>query len=212
MLALGLGLGGPLAGITDLSPGLIAHVRQKWGVDGVDRVTAWHDFESHEPQHPHGFPDEAKLAHDTNAFWSRLPYQEDADTWGDANYWPTPIETLGIGHADCKAYSIGKYFTLKDLGVPVSKLRIVYVTVVADGLNEPHMVLAYYPTPDADPYILDNLTGSILHASDRPDLVPVYSFNDDDLWTAGSDTAVGSAGQIRLWRALLQKMAREQKY
>jgi len=46
-------------------------------------------------------------------------------------------------------------------------------------------------------------------ASDRPDLVPVYSFNDEDLWAAGATSAGGKSSQIRLWRGLLDKMEKE---
>ena len=146
----------------------------------------------------------------TNAFWNDIPYQEDDATWGDANYMPSPVETLGADNADCKAYAIAKYFTLKDLGVPVDRMRLTYVTVT--GVDEPHMVLAYYPTPDADPYILDNLQPGIDRASERTDLVPVYSFNDDDLWAVGVSGPVGNSSQIRVWRDLQQRMARENQY
>jgi len=39
--------------------------------------------------------------------------------------------------------------------------------------------------------------------------VPVYSFNDDDLWAAGVASAGGKSSQIRLWRGLLDKMVNE---
>ena len=73
------------------------------------------------------------------------------------------------------------------------------------------MVLAYYPDVEADPLILDNLTDEILPASRRTDLQPVYSFNDDDLWTAGANMQTRRSSQIRLWRELLDKMAKEQR-
>jgi predicted transglutaminase-like cysteine proteinase len=41
----------------------------------------------------------------------------------------------------------------------------------------PHMVLAYYAQPGADPLVLDNLHAAILPASARADLIPVFSFN-----------------------------------
>lgn len=200
------------AGIADLTPGLLAHVQQRWGNSGRDRVQSWHDFVVREqkaatPATPKGA---LALAEATNDFWNDITYQEDAATWGDDNFMPTPIETLGANRADCKAYAIGKYFTLRALGFPVSQLRITYVRV--RDLDAPHMVLAYYPTPDADPYILDNLDHDISRASDRDDLEPVYSFNDDDLWAAGSGPRVGNASQIRVWRDLQQRLARERQY
>ena len=73
------------------------------------------------------------------------------------------------------------------------------------------MVLAYYPTPDADPYILDNLFGKIVPASERDDLEPIYSFNDEDLWAVGAADFKGKSSQIRLWSELLEKMANERR-
>jgi hypothetical protein len=72
------------------------------------------------------------------------------------------------------------------------------------------MVLAYYPSLDAEPLILDNLIGDIRPASQRPDLEPVYSFNDEDLWLANGQNRKGGSSQVRLWRELLERLAREQ--
>ena len=110
---------------------------------------------------------------------------------------------------DCEDYAIGKYFSLKEIGVPVSRLRITYVRAI--NLNVSHMVLAYYKTPDAEPLILDNLMGDIRPASQRTDLVPVYGFNDDDLWFTQGGANLGGASNVRLWRDLLEKLAREQQ-
>ena len=72
------------------------------------------------------------------------------------------------------------------MGLDTAKLRIHYVK--ATTLNQAHMVLAYYSTPNAEPPILDNLNKLIKPASQRPDLRPVYSFNADNLWLAKTRT------------------------
>ena len=144
---------------------------------------------------------------DFNWYWNRVRYYTDARHWGTPDYWATPVESLASEGADCEDYAIGKYFSLKALGIPVQNLRITYVRALR--WNEAHMVLAYYPTVDADPYILDNLNKNVLLASERTDLVPVYSFNDEDVWLPGSTTAGGKSSQIRLWRDLLDKMEKE---
>ncbi len=125
------------------------------------------------------------------------------------DYWATPVEMLASNGGDCEDFSIAKYFSLKELGVPPGSLRITYVRALK--FNEAHMVLAYYPTPDADPFILDNLTGKLVRASERDDLEPVYSFNDEDLWTAGASDFKGKSSQIRLWSELLAKMEKERQ-
>jgi hypothetical protein len=78
------------------------------------------------------------------------------------------------------------------------------------SLGVTHMVLAYYPDPDAEPWILDNLTNDIKLASARSDLEPVFSFNDDELWS-GSTVKKQGATQIRLWKNLLEKLEQEKR-
>ena len=148
-------------------------------------------------------------------FNHRLMYRDDQDIWGQVDYWASPLEALQKGMADCEDYAIAKYFTLTALGVPHRKLRLVYVRVALGaasggpgGAVQPHMVLAYYPSPDAEPYVLDNLVGELRRAGRRPDLSPVFSFNAEGLWEGVGPVAVGGAGPVeRLsrWRDALAK-------
>lgn len=89
------------------------------------------------------------------------------------------------------------------------KLRITYVKELVI-YNQAHMVLAYFATPDADPLILDNIKPMILPASDRSDLLPVYSFNGSSLWLAkeqsGRAQQVGGSDRIGHWRDLQARM------
>ena len=73
------------------------------------------------------------------------------------------------------------------------------------------MVLAYYPEPGAEPWVLDNLEKRFMLARDRPDLTPVYSFNDDRVWKvqSGGDRELGSPQQLRKWRELLDRVEAE---
>ncbi|MFZ2267537.1 MAG: transglutaminase-like cysteine peptidase [Azonexus sp.] len=144
-----------------------------------------------------------------NDFFNQVPYANDQAAWGREDYWATPVEMLGLFAGDCEDYSIAKYLSLKDLGIPIERLRITYVQ--AKSTNEAHMVLAYYPTPDAEPWIMDNLIRELRPASQRPDLEPVFSFNDDDVWTANGTSRKGGASQVRLWRELLEKLSRESR-
>ena len=145
----------------------------------------------------------------TNDFYNQVPYFSDMEHWGVEDYWATPVELVASLGGDCEDYAIAKYMTLKELGVPIERLRITYVRAI--NIGETHMVLAYYPTPDADPWILDNLIPDIKHGSARTDLVPVYSFNDDDLWLANGTAQKGGATTVRLWRDVIDKMEKESK-
>ena len=202
------------AGIINLSPGLLRYISAKWGSEGAQRALDLQLMEQQQAALLRATANNSKIERNwlsaDNTFWNHIPYFSDKEHWGVDDYWATPIETLASNGGDCEDYSIGKYLTLKDLGVPIQKLRITYVRAL--NRNESHMVLAYYPEPDAEPLILDNLTGEILPASQRTDLEPIYSFNDDDLWLEGGGSSKsGKSSQIRLWRELLERMAKERK-
>jgi predicted transglutaminase-like cysteine proteinase len=198
------------AGVVDFSPALLKLAGERWGREAPRRLLAWQESVRSQQAPADGASRRAELQllEATNLYWNRTPYFEDSAHWGVVDYWATPVETQGSNGGDCEDYAFGKYFSLKELGVSPQKLRITYVRALR--LNVSHMVLAYYPEVDADPLILDNLTNTIAPASRRTDLEPVYSFNDDDLWTPGASTKRQSS-QIRLWRELLEKMAREQR-
>ena len=154
-----------------------------------------------------GQPEEQQLK-EINRFWNRVALAgEDINIWGAEDYWATPLETLGRAAADCEDYVIGKYFSLIHLGVPADKLRLIYVRARVGGASIAHMVLGYYTSPNAEPLLLDNLTGIIRPASQRPDLTPVFSFNSKGVYVSGS--APGSVDRISRWRGLLDKMRSE---
>ena len=209
-----------LAGLTDFSAGLLNWASSRYGREAPGRLQIWQRLvrdtkETKEPKDAKdtkpgdGRADPGPQLRRTNDFFNQIPYFNDIKHWGMEDYWATPVEMLASFGGDCEDYSIGKYLTLKDLGVPVERLRITYVRALK--LNESHMVLAYYPQPDADPLILDNMFSDIRPASQRTDLEPVYSFNDDDLWLPSGVARKGGASQVRLWRDLLDKLAKEQK-
>lgn len=202
-----------VAGVVDFSPGLLRYVSSRWGNSAPDRLQKWRATELERMRVRQKSVSSETLPRDDlqtfNELWNKVPYHNDLSHWGVVDYWATPVEMLSSNGGDCEDYSMAKYFSLKEIGIPVEKLRITYVRALK--LNEPHMVLAYYPTPDADPYILDNLVAKVVPASERPDLEPVYSFNDEDLWAAGASSFKGKSSQIRLWSELLEKMDKERQ-
>jgi predicted transglutaminase-like cysteine proteinase len=142
-----------------------------------------------------------------NSFFNRVSFVSDIRHWGEEDYWATPVELLATNGGDCEDFSIAKYVTLKSMGVPDEQMRIVYVKALR--LNQAHMVLAWYATPDADPLILDNLTNEILPASKRTDLEPVYSFNGEGLWlnrSGGKSRRIGKASGLDNWQKVKQRL------
>jgi len=110
-----------------------------------------------------------------NNFFNQVPYKSDLKNWKQEDYWATPLEFLARGKGDSEDYVIAKYFALHTLGVDPKKLYFTYVD--SNKFNRPHMVLSYFETPSAQPFILDNINKEILSASERSDLSPVYNFN-----------------------------------
>lgn len=157
-----------------------------------------------------GLEEEAQLE-PINAFFNRrIVFRDDTEVWGQADYWASPLETLDKGQGDCEDFAIAKYFSLLAQGMPVQRLRLVYVRAQVGGDSVAHMVLAYYARPDAEPLILDNLVTSVRPASRRPDLTPVFSFNSDGLWNGvGSQSAGDPQARLSRWREVLAKARAE---
>jgi hypothetical protein len=70
------------------------------------------------------------------------------------------------------------------------------------------MVLAYYATPDAEPLLMDNLDPRVRPASERRDLEPVYSFNDDEVQLVQGGRR-GKPSQIRAWLHVQERLLAE---
>jgi predicted transglutaminase-like cysteine proteinase len=157
-----------------------------------------------------GQDDEARLKAINTFFNRQVLYRDDRDTWGVIDYWASPLETLAKGQGDCEDYAIGKYFSLLAAGMPSVKMRLVYVRAQVGSLIQAHMVLAYYPDPNAEPMILDNLITDIRPASRRPDLAPVFSFNAEGLWQGvGGVNAGDPSARLSRWRDVLAKAKAE---
>lgn len=150
-----------------------------------------------------------KLNQVNRFFNSRMSFKDDIIVWKQQDYWATPIEFLRKGAGDCEDYALAKYFTLREMGVPANQLRITYVKALQ--LNQAHMVVTWYSTPDAIPLVLDNLKTAILPATQRTDLLPVYAFNGEGLWLpqSGGTKRVGDSKRLSRWQDVLTKMRAE---
>lgn len=187
---------------------LLFSITQRWGVGVTPKFNGWRSLVTG----MQAAPDSERIRRTNDFFNRQIQFGEDLSIWGQQDYWATPMETLGKGAGDCEDFAIAKYFTLKAMGTAPEKLRLIYVrakTGASDvGPTQAHMVLAFYAQPDAEPLVLDNLVGEIRSSSRRPDLVPVFSFNSEGVFTGtpGRDGAP-SAGVARLsrWEDLLKR-------
>ena len=186
-----------------VSERLIEAYSKRFGAEARQRLQSWKRYAA---ERKGSALAERELLAEVNRTLNRIRFIDDATHWGEEDYWATPAEAVASGGADCEDFSIAKYFMLKELGVPIARLRMTYVK--ATKLNQAHMVLAYYPRPDAEPLVLDNLEDAVRPASQRRDLVPVYSFNDEEVWIEARGRS-GPPSQIRNWSELLLRLERE---
>ena len=160
--------------------------------------------------------DEVRLRQINDFINQHIQFEDDISVWQKNDYWATPLETIGQGRGDCEDFAIIKYVALREAGIPTSKLRLVYVKATLETRNgltqQAHMVLAYYPAPNAEPLILDNLEHTIRPASQRKDLQPVFSFNSEGIFSGAADreqAASGGLGRLSRWEDALRRIRAE---
>lgn len=180
-----------------------------YGAYGAQNTKAWLAFLDDEQS-----SSEWQKVNKVNTFFNtKINYQRDNDLWGKEDYWASPVETLGRGAGDCEDFAIAKYFSLMALGVPEEKIRLMYVRLLT--LNEPHMVLVYFEEPNSVPFVLDNFNHSLLPATRRNDLKPIYSFNGNGLWLAkakGQGQKVKNSKGVSAWDQMLQRVEQGELY
>lgn len=185
---------------------LLKVVEQRFGRSAVDRLLEWQDLAFNLKRDYSSETEPQQLAK-VNDFFNRARFVNDDVLWGSDDYWATPVELLAKNAGDCEDYAIAKFYTLIHAGFDEAKLQISYVKALE--LNQAHMVLAYYPSPGAEPLILDNINPEILPASKRADLEPVYSFNGLGLWLnrfeRESAKRIGDAGVMDQWNDMLRR-------
>jgi len=188
-----------------LSKADIEKLGNKYGAKAKLRLEAWQNLLTELAN-----KSEQEKLEQVNDFFNQVRFIDDIKHWKKKDYWATPVEFLITNGGDCEDFSIAKYYTLKELGVPVAKMNIAYVKALE--YNQAHMVLTYYPKPRATPMVLDNINGQILPASKRPDLLHVYSFNGDKLWLSkmGHRTKlVGTSNRLKPWVKLQSRIEKQ---
>lgn len=124
---------------------------------------------------------EDQIVISVNRFFNQLEYRSDIKTWNKKDYWASRLEFLGRGQGDCEDYAVAKFLTMAQLGVPEKKLFLTYVKAVGYP-DAAHLVVTYYKEPGTVPFVLDNYIKEILPATQRSDLIPVYSFTASELY------------------------------
>ncbi|MFK5894744.1 MAG: transglutaminase-like cysteine peptidase [Pseudomonadota bacterium] len=182
----------------------LSKIQRNYDHDTAERFNAWDRLlQNSQNKTP------IEKLHLVNDFFNQMQWVDDHELWNTKDYWATPIESLIRNAGDCEDFSIAKYFTLLELGVPVNQLKISYVKII--DYHQSHIVLAYYSTPDADPLILDNVNKKILRSSQRTDLKPMFNFNDEGIWSQNDPyTRMDSVTKIQNWAELVKRMGTEE--
>jgi predicted transglutaminase-like cysteine proteinase len=187
----------------ELTNEVLVQVKTKYGEEAQRRLIEWQNL----LQSGKSLSEKDKLKRVNDFFNRNTLFIDDIIHWKVEDYWATPLEFLATGAGDCEDFAIAKYFTLKELGIDENKMRITYVKALR--LNQAHMVLTFFSTSKAVPEVLDNLIPEIRPATQRSDLLPVYSFNGTGLWIAKSRSAgqrVGNSDRLSLWNDLKIRM------
>jgi predicted transglutaminase-like cysteine proteinase len=206
VLVICLAIAGPVRTKGNLHIGqeVLQQAEAKYGKDSAQRLMRWQDLIRQDSS----ASDREKLGKANDFFNQTVRFVNDIELYGVKDYWATPVEFLARGAGDCEDFAIAKFFTLKAMGVAEEKLNITYVKALQYNIH--HMVLTYYSHPGGEPLVLDNLVDSINPASQRTDLMPIFSFNGTGLWLAkqrGQGKLAGSSSRLKAWGDLLQRMA-----
>jgi predicted transglutaminase-like cysteine proteinase len=180
---------------------------QRYGQRASETLAAWRRL----IEESRALPEIEKLNKVNTFFNRRMLFQTDMEVWQQEDYWATPLEFMGRGAGDCEDFAIAKYISLQLLGIGNERLRLVYVRAKSGATASiAHMVLGYYAQPTEEPLILDNLISSVRPASQRSDLIPVFSFNSDGLWVgAASASSADPTARLSRWRDVLERMRQE---
>lgn len=120
---------------------------------------------------------ELEQIHKVNEYANSIPYVLDKDNYDIDDYWATPNEFLRR-NGDCEDYAITKMLSLKELGIDVSRMRVV---VVQDtNLRIPHAVMSI--DRGGETLILDNQIKEVISDKYIYHYVPVYSINERSWW------------------------------
>jgi len=112
-----------------------------------------------------------------NRFANAREYIVDPINWGVDDYWESPLQFL-TKNGDCEDYAIIKYLSLRALGWPAEKMRIV---VLHDAnLNVAHANLVV--DLDHRRLVLDNQFPQVIEQSRIHHYKPIYGVNEENWW------------------------------
>ena len=112
-----------------------------------------------------------------NRYANKKRYIQDIDNYGQEDYWAIVKEFIQY-NGDCEDFAITKFFSLRALGFPPDRLRIVILQDT--NLGVAHAVLAVALNNSI--LIMDNQTEEVLSDREIVHYTPLYSVNEKQWW------------------------------
>lgn len=138
-------------------------------------LLVWSEFVREHNNKKNNLPE---LLYQVNTWGNAHPYVVDELNWGMSDFWATPLEFMQV-NGDCEDYAIAKYYTLRALGVPADKLRIMIV----QDMNLGGIIHAVLAVRDGESlFILDNQIKEVIDAKYVLHYNPIYAVNEQQWW------------------------------
>ncbi len=130
-----------------------------------------------------------------NRFINKWRKVSDQENYNRDDHWATPLEFINLG-GDSEDFAIMKYVSLKELGIPPSKMRIVVTNDVLRGTT--HSILSVHIGKRK--YVLDSQNDTVLQEQFVKYYVPFYSVNETTRWAhiPGQASTFENAGGKRI--------------
>jgi predicted transglutaminase-like cysteine proteinase len=143
------------------------------GERGACRLQDWQDFLAEIADSA-----ESDQLYRVNRYMNHYRYRSDQRNWRRPDFWAVPAQLFERG-GDCEDYVIAKYVTLRALGYPAERLRVV---VVYDRKRrEDHAVLLVSGANET--LVLDNKRKRVVTWAElRSRYKPYYSLNETSVW------------------------------
>lgn len=119
-----------------------------------------------------------------------LTYTPDKELYGAIEYWATPLETLTYLKGDCEDFSALKYYTLRYLGVPASKIFLTALDAPAGFQDHSNLMVDLCETDcendqekeKRDVVMLDEADGGNFVQKKYRDYKLIMTMNENSLW------------------------------
>lgn len=112
-----------------------------------------------------------------NRYINQVRYVPDLRNYRQNDYWAAPLEFMKNG-GDCEDFAIAKYMSLRALGVPDERMRIV--VLMDTSKRQGHAVLVV--ATNAGLMLLDNLRAEVTPVERIGHYMPVFSMNQAGWW------------------------------